>query len=45
MSLFSILGGGGYSNVNAARCWTYATACAIGTEVGLEIPEHHSLPE
>lgn len=25
-----LLGGGGYNNINAAKCWTYLTAIAVG---------------
>ncbi len=28
-----LLGGGGYTIRNVARCWTYETAVALGTEI------------
>eukprot|EP00002_Diphylleia_rotans_P009026 TRINITY_DN1903_c0_g1_i1.p1 TRINITY_DN1903_c0_g1~~TRINITY_DN1903_c0_g1_i1.p1 ORF type:complete len:438 (-),score=95.00 TRINITY_DN1903_c0_g1_i1:231-1544(-) len=33
-----ILGGGGYTIRNVARCWTYETACAVGSELHEELP-------
>jgi len=33
-----ILGGGGYTIRNVARCWTYETAIALDTEVPNELP-------
>ena len=29
-----VLGGGGYTIRNVARCWTYETGCLLGHEVG-----------
>lgn len=33
-----ILGGGGYTIRNVARCWTYETAVALGTDIANELP-------
>ena len=33
-----LLGGGGYTIRNVARCWTYETAVALGVEVPNELP-------
>lgn len=33
-----LLGGGGYTIRNVARCWTYETALALGTSVANELP-------
>ena len=33
-----LLGGGGYTIRNVARCWTYETAVALGTEIANELP-------
>eukprot|EP00051_Salpingoeca_urceolata_P005905 m.78636 g.78636 ORF g.78636 m.78636 type:complete len:582 (-) comp14592_c0_seq3:190-1935(-) len=33
-----LLGGGGYTIRNVARCWTYETAIALNTEVDEELP-------
>lgn len=30
-----LLGGGGYDNANAARCWTYLTSVAVSSALGL----------
>ena len=35
-----LVGGGGYSLRNVARCWTYETSVALGVEIPNEIPEH-----
>jgi hypothetical protein len=35
-----LLGGGGYTISNVARCWTYETAVALGCEIPLNIPTH-----
>ncbi|KAL5709889.1 histone deacetylase [Ranunculus cassubicifolius] len=35
-----LLGGGGYTISNVARCWCYETAVAIGVEVDDKIPLH-----
>lgn len=34
---FVLLGGGGYAVKNAARAWTYETACAIGVEKDVDV--------
>jgi len=33
-----LLGGGGYTIRNVARCWTLETAVALGTEIANELP-------
>uniref|UniRef100_T1J382 Histone deacetylase n=1 Tax=Strigamia maritima TaxID=126957 RepID=T1J382_STRMM len=33
-----VLGGGGYSIHNVARCWTYETAIALGVDIPDELP-------
>jgi histone deacetylase 1/2 len=33
---FILLGGGGYTVKNAARTWTYETACALGVEKDID---------
>ena len=33
-----LLGGGGYTVRNVARCWTYETACLLGTELEDKLP-------
>merc|ERR1719445_1756278 len=33
-----LLGGGGYTIRNVARCWTYETAVALGVEIANELP-------
>jgi len=33
-----LIGGGGYSLRNVARCWTYETSVALGVEISNEIP-------
>lgn len=35
-----LVGGGGYSLRNVARCWTYETAVALGLDIENEIPTH-----
>ena len=35
-----ILGGGGYTIRNVARCWTYETATALGCEIVNELPHN-----
>lgn len=30
---FVLIGGGGYSLRNVARCWTYETSVALGVEI------------
>lgn len=36
-----LIGGGGYSLRNVARCWTYETSVALGIEIENEIPQHN----
>jgi len=33
-----LLGGGGYTIRNVARCWTLETAVALGTDIANELP-------
>ena len=33
-----VLGGGGYTVKNVARCWTFETALLLETEVSNELP-------
>ena len=33
-----VLGGGGYTIRNVARCWTYETAVVLGVEIENELP-------
>ncbi|KAJ2858368.1 Histone deacetylase 8 [Coemansia erecta] len=42
-----IVGGGGYSSTNCARCWTRLTAVACGMDIapGADVPEHVYLDE
>lgn len=35
-----LLGGGGYTIRNVARCWCYETGVALGVEVEDKVPEH-----
>ncbi len=35
-----LIGGGGYSLRNVARCWTYETSVALGIELDNQIPEN-----
>ncbi|XP_072966341.1 histone deacetylase 19-like [Typha angustifolia] len=35
-----VLGGGGYTLRNVARCWCYETGVALGVEVDDKVPEH-----
>ncbi|MBA0549653.1 hypothetical protein Golob_020672 [Gossypium lobatum] len=35
-----LLGGGGYTIRNVARCWCYETGVALGTEVDDQLPQH-----
>jgi len=35
-----MIGGGGYSLRNVARCWTYETSVALGCEIPNEIPQN-----
>ena len=34
-----LLGGGGYTIENVARCWTYETGLMLGTEISNDIPK------
>ena len=36
-----VLGGGGYTLRNVARCWAYETSIVLGTEISNDIPEHY----
>lgn len=36
----ALIGGGGYSLRNVARCWTYETSVALGVEISNEIPQN-----
>lgn len=40
-----VLGGGGYSNLNAARAFTYFTSLLLGRELANNIPEHQFFDE
>lgn len=35
-----LMGGGGYTMRNVARCWTYETSVALGLELDNDIPQH-----
>lgn len=35
-----LVGGGGYTIRNVARCWCYETAVALGVEVDEKVPDH-----
>ena len=35
-----LIGGGGYSLRNVARCWTYETSVALGVDLENEIPQN-----
>jgi len=35
-----LLGGGGYTMRNVARCWAYETSVALGIEIENDIPSH-----
>ena len=35
-----LIGGGGYSLRNVARCWTFETSVALGIDIDNEIPAH-----
>lgn len=35
-----LIGGGGYSLRNVARCWTYETSVALGIEIDNKIPDN-----
>ena len=35
-----MIGGGGYSLRNVARCWAYETSVAIGVDIENEIPQN-----
>lgn len=34
-----LLGGGGYTIENVARCWTYETGLMVGVDIENEIPK------
>ncbi|KAH9499938.1 Histone deacetylase 3 [Bulinus truncatus] len=38
-----VLGGGGYTKRNVARCWTYETAVVLGEQISNEIPYNEYL--
>lgn len=38
-----VLGGGGYTKRNVARCWTYETAVLLGEQISNEIPYNEYL--
>lgn len=38
-----LLGGGGYTIRNVARCWTYETAVALGNDIANELPYNGSI--
>ena len=38
-----VLGGGGYTQLNAARTWCHATATLCGVELPKELPEHDQI--
>ncbi|CAD5113386.1 DgyrCDS2559 [Dimorphilus gyrociliatus] len=40
-----MLGGGGYDEINAAKCWTAVTAAVCDTELPEDIPEHEYFTE
>ncbi|KAI9234455.1 MAG: histone deacetylase 8-like protein [Podila humilis] len=35
-----VLGGGGYKNSSAARCYAYLTSVVLGRDISADIPEH-----
>lgn len=35
-----VLGGGGYTIRNVARCWCYETACCCNVELPDQVPAH-----
>lgn len=37
-----LLGGGGYTIENVARCWTYETGLMLGQEIDNDIPKEDS---
>lgn len=37
---YLLVGGGGYTLRNIARCWTHETSVALGKEISNEIPDH-----
>ena len=37
-----ILGGGGYTVRNVARCWAYETSLAVDEPLNLELPDNGS---
>ena len=40
-----VLGGGGYTVQNVAKCWAYETACLLGREIEDEIPADDEFKE
>jgi acetoin utilization deacetylase AcuC-like enzyme len=36
-----VLGGGGYTIENVARCWTYQTSVLLNQDIGNDIPEYN----
>lgn len=36
-----VLGGGGYTIENVARCWAYETSVLLGQNIGNDIPEYN----
>ena len=38
-----VLGGGGYTKRNVARCWTYETAVILNEEISNDIPYNGKL--
>lgn len=40
-----VLGGGGYTIENVARCWTYETAVLLGHNIGNDIPKKNKFYE
>eukprot|EP01100_Stratorugosa_tubuloviscum_P004805 TRINITY_DN220_c3_g1_i3.p1 TRINITY_DN220_c3_g1~~TRINITY_DN220_c3_g1_i3.p1 ORF type:complete len:229 (+),score=107.90 TRINITY_DN220_c3_g1_i3:166-852(+) len=39
-----VVGGGGYTMRNVARCWTYETAVLLNTEISNELPDNLYMP-
>lgn len=40
-----VLGGGGYDEINAAKCWTAVTAALCEIEIPEDVPEHDYFTE
>ena len=40
-----VLGGGGYTVRNVARCWTYETSVLLDMDIGNEIPFNGKVSE